>query len=88
MLLGALGVPQHDIETDWESTFYPNIPDDHHEKEPDFWCRESHLTDGIGKYGEPGDTWQRRCQLYLLDCGLTGLTPEEFARLRDILLEN
>ena len=85
VLLGALGVPQHDIETDWESTFYPNIPDDHHEKEPDFWCRESHLTDGIGKYGEPGDTWQRRCQLYLLDCGIT---PEEIARLRDILLEN
>ena len=84
VLLGTLGVPQHDIETDWESTFYPNIPDDVHESEPDFWCRESHLTDGIGQYGDPGDTWQRRCELYLLDCGIT---PEEIARLRDILLE-
>ena len=84
VLLGTLGVSQHDIETDWESTFYPNIPDDLHEKEPDFWCRESHLTDGIAKYGDEGDSWQRRCELYLLDCGVT---QEEIARLREILLE-
>ena len=84
VLLGVLGVSQHDIETDWESTFYPNIPDDAHESEPDYWCRESHLTDGIGSYGEPDDTWQRRCELYLLDCGITA---GEIARLRTILLE-
>lgn len=54
------------------------------EGEPDYWCHESHLTDGIGKYGKPGDTWQRRCELYLLDCGVTA---EEIARLRTILLE-
>ena len=84
VLLGVLGVSQHDIETDWESTFYPNIPDDIHEAEPDFWCRESHLTDGINQYGEDDDTWQRSCELYLLDCGIT---PQEIARLRSILLE-
>ena len=84
VLLGTLGVSQHDIETDWESTFYPNIPDDINEKDPKFWCRESHLTDGIAKYGKEGDTWQRRCELYLLDCGVT---QEEIARLREILLE-
>lgn len=84
VLLGTLGVPQHDIETEWESTFYPRIPDDTHEKEPDFWRRESHLTDGIAKYGDEGDSWQRRCELYLLDCGVT---QEEIARLREILLE-
>ena len=84
VLLGALGVPRHDIETDWESTFYPDIPDDINEADPEFWRRESHLTDGIGKYGKPGDTWQRRCELYLLDCGVT---KEEIARLREILLE-
>lgn len=83
-LLAVLGVPKHDIETDWESTFYPKIPDDLHEKEPDFWCRESHLTDGFLKYGRPGDSWQRRAELYLLDCGIT---LEEIARLRDLLLE-
>ncbi len=85
VLLGVLGVSQHDIETDWESTFYPNIPDDINEKDPDFWCRESHLTDGIAKYGAEGDTWQRRCELYLIDCGVT---QEEIARLREILLES
>ena len=85
VLLGVLGVAQHDIETDWESTFYPNIPDDKHEAEPDFWCRESHLTDGIGKYGRDGDSWQRRCELYLHDCGIT---DEEIAALRRILLDN
>jgi len=80
----VLGVSRHDMETDWESTFYPSIPDDFHEKEADFWCRESHLTDGISKYGGKDDTWQRRCELYLLDCGVTA---EEIARLREILLE-
>ena len=84
VLLGVLGVSQHDIETDWESTFYPNIPDDINEKDPNFWCRESHLTDGIAKYGAEGDTWQRRCELYLLDCGVT---QEEISNLRKLLLE-
>ena len=84
VLLGALGVARHDIETDWESTFYPDIPDDINEADPEFWRRESHLTDGIGEYGKPGDTWQRRCELYLRDCGVT---KEELARLREILLE-
>ena len=84
MLLGVLGVSRHDIETDWESTFYPNIPDDVHEKEPDFWCRESHFNDGLMKYGKDGDTWQRRIELYLMDCGIT---EAEIARLRSILLE-
>ena len=83
-LLGFLGVPRHDIETDWESTFYPNIPDDAHEKEPDFWCLEAHFNNGFMKYGNEGDTWQRRIELYLLDCGLS---PDELARLRGILLE-
>ena len=84
VLLGALGVARHDIETDWESTFYPDIPDDINEADPEFWRRESHFTDGIATYGEEGDTWQRRCELYLLDCGIT---KEEIARLREILLE-
>ncbi len=83
-LLAVLGVPQHDIETDWESTFYPNIPDDVHADEPDFWCRESHLTNGFANYGKAGDSLQKRAELYLLDCGIT---KEEIAKLREILLE-
>ena len=85
VLLAVLGVDRHEIETDWESTFYPNIPDDLHENDPGYWCRESHLTDGIGKYGAEGDSWQRRAELYLLDCGVT---PQEITRLREILLED
>ena len=83
VMLGVLGVDRHDIETDWESTFYPNIPDDVH-KEPNYWCRESHFNDGFAKYGKDGDSWNRRIELYLLDCGVT---PEEIARFRSIMLE-
>ena len=36
------------------------------------------------KYGKDGDTWQRRIELYLMDCGIT---EAEIARLRSILLE-
>ncbi|MBR0056868.1 MAG: tyrosine-protein phosphatase [Kiritimatiellae bacterium] len=82
-LLAVLGVAPHEIETDWESTFYPNIPDDIHENEPDFWRRESHFTDGFAQYGDKGDTLQRRAERYLLDCGIT---EEEIARIREILL--
>lgn len=82
VMLGVLGVPPHDMAVDFESTFYPNIPDE--DPNPDSWRRESHLTDGIGKYGRDGDSWQRRCELYLLDCGIT---DEEIAALRSILLE-
>ena len=64
--------------------YQPPPRDDLNEKDPDFWCRESHLTNGIAKYGAEGDTWQRRCELYLLDCGVT---QEEIVRLREILLE-
>lgn len=84
VILAVLGVDSHDVETDWESTFYPSIPDDIHEDEPDYWQGELHLTDGFAKYGAPGDSLQRRVELYLLDCGVT---EEEIGRLRDILLE-
>ena len=83
VMLGILGVDRHDIETDWESTFYPNIPDDIHE-DPNYWCHESHFNDGFAKYGKDGDIWNRRIELYLLDCGVT---PKEIARFRSIMLE-
>lgn len=82
VLLGVLGVDRHDIEVDWESTFYPRIPDA--SPDPDFWRRESHFNDGFAKYGEEGDSWNRRIELYLLDCGVT---PEEIDAFRTIMLE-
>ena len=82
VLNGVLGVSRHELETDWESTFYPNIPDDN--PDPEFWCRESHFNNGFAKYGKEGDSWNRRIELYLLDCGVT---EAEIAEFRSIMLE-
>lgn len=82
VLNGVLGVDRHDLETDWESTFYPRIPD--RNPDPNHWCRESHFNDGFSKYGKEGDSWNRRIELYLLDCGVT---EAEIAAFRDIMLE-
>ncbi len=82
VLLSVLGVARHDVETDWESTFYPSIPDDVHD-DPKYWCRESHFNQGFGKYGGENDTWNRRVELYLLDCGVT---KDEIECFRSIML--
>ena len=82
VLNGVLGVDRHDLETDWESTFYPKIPDAN--PDPGFWCRESHFNNGFSKYGSEGDSWNRRIELYLLDCGVT---EDEIAKFRAIMLE-
>ena len=82
VLNGVLGVDRHDLEVDWESTFYPKIPDEN--PDPHYWCRESHFNDGFSKYGKEGDSWNRRIELYLLDCGVT---EAEIAAFRDIMLE-
>ena len=82
VLNGVLGVDRHELETDWESTFYPRIPDAN--PDPKFWCRESHFNNGFSKYGKEGDSWNRRIELYLLDCGVT---KEEIEAFRSIMLE-
>ena len=82
VLNGVLGVDRHELETDWESTFYPRIPDAN--PDPHFWCRESHFNNGFSKYGKEGDSWNRRIELYLLDCGVT---KEEIQAFRLIMLE-
>ena len=83
VLLGVLGVDRHDIEADWEATFYPDIPDGN-PPDKDAWRRESHFNEGFAKYGAEGDGWNRRIELYLLDCGVT---KEEIASFRKIMLE-
>ena len=82
VLNGVLGVDRHELETDWESTFYPRIPDAN--PDPNYWCRESHFNEGFAKYGKEGDSWNRRIELYLLDCGVTA---DEIAAFRSIMLE-
>ena len=83
MLNGVLGVARHELETDWESTFYPHIPDEN--PDPNYWCRESHFNNGFSKYGEPDASWNDRIVLYLKDCGVT---DEEIETFRQIMLED
>ncbi len=80
VLEAILGVPEKEIEMDYERTFYPAMkcylgP---------AWKAYQNLKSGIMKYGKDGDSFQRRVELYLLDCGIT---PEEIERFRSIMLE-
>jgi len=85
ILNGVLGVDRHELETDWESTFYPTFPEMRKDYTGEnFWCREQHFNNGFGKYGKEGDSWNRRIELYLLDCGVTQAEIDAF---RAIMLE-
>ena len=81
VLNGILGVSRQELETDWESTFYPRIPDE--SRDPAFWCRVSHLTAGFSKYGDADTPWGDRIVLYLKDCGIT---DNEITAFREIML--
>ena len=83
VLNGVLGVCRRELETDWESTFYPRIPDEN--KDPNYWCRESHFNNGFAKYGDASTPWNDRVILYLKDCGITDAEIEAF---RKIMLED
>ena len=83
VLNGILGVSRHELETDWESTFYPRIPDEN--PDPEFWCRESHFNEGFAKYGDADTSWTERIVLYLKDCGIT---DAEIEAVRRIMLED
>ena len=85
VLNGVLGVPRHDLEVDWESTFYPTLPELAPEyKGPGFWRRKQYLDEGFARYGGPDTPWNERIRLYLLDCGIT---DREIERFRSIMLE-
>lgn len=80
VLNGILGVAKEDLERDWESTFYPELPGVEH---PDNWRSMAHLDKGFAAYGAPGDTLQRRIELYLLGIGIT---PDEIKAFKSIML--
>ena len=85
VLNGVLGVSRQGIETDWEATFYPNIPGGGEEKDDEHvWNSEWHFNKGFAKYGGADATWNERIELYLLDCGIT---REEIEKFRSIMLE-
>ena len=85
ILAGALGVSEEDLILGWEQRFLPNMPELQANGDPKYWRLSRHLLDGLQKYGKPGDTINRRIELYLYDCGIT---PAELAALREILLED
>ena len=85
MLNGILGVDRHDLESDWESTFYPTLTEMRKDYNgPSYWCGENHFNDGFSKYGDANTSWNKRIELYLLDCGVT---PAEIEKFRSIMLE-
>ena len=53
-------------------------------KDHTFWCGEWHFDDGFAKYGDANTSWNKRIELYLLDCGVT---MEEIEKFRSIMLE-
>ena len=85
ILNGILGVPEKELELDWEHTFYPDLPDNQANGNPTYWRLMKNLVDGLtAKYTKPGESVQQRIEKYLLD---SGITPEEIAEFRSIMLE-
>ena len=90
VLNGVLGVDRTDLERDWESTFYPDIPNvvTNDTGKPfingTYWRSSQHFDDGFAKYAAPGDTLRDRIERYLLACGVT---KEEIAKVRALMLE-
>jgi len=83
-LLGVLGVSADDASIDWEHTFYPDLPEACGNYKKSYWRRVQHLENGFAKYGNGSSSFKERCELYLLDCGIT---KEEIERFRSIMLE-
>ena len=88
VLNGVCGVARQDLERDWESTFYPDVPEVVENTsgspfpESTYWRSSRHFDDGFARY--PGVTLKDRIEAYLVDCGVT---KEEIARLRETLVE-
>ena len=81
VMMGVLGVSRHDVEVEWESTFYPRLSELACGK--DQWRSKLHFDEGFAGYGDADTPLARRIELYLLDCGVT---QEEIDRFRSIML--
>jgi len=81
ILMGVLGVSKHDVEVEWELTFYPRLSE--LDCDRSHWRSMLHFDDGIAAYGAADTPFTRRIELYLLDCGVT---QEEIERFRSIML--
>ena len=88
VLLGLAGVDRELADKDWEATFYPYNFEEMKgvgNYDPNYWRLHEHLTNGLARYAAKGDSFLRRCELYLKDCGVT---DAEIAAYRGIVLEN
>ena len=81
VLEAVLGVPEKEIEMDYERTFYPRMKN----YTGSVWKSYQTLKEGIMKYGKEGDSFQKCAELYLKDCGIT---QEEIEKFRSIMLED
>ena len=81
VLEAVLGVPEKEIEMDYERTFYPAMRC----YLGSAWEAYRTLKEGIMKYGKEGDSFQKSAELYLKDCGVT---QEEIEKFRSIMLED
>ena len=85
VLNGLLGVGEHDLEIDWESTFYPELPAMREKYTgPDYWQNLHHIPQELAKYGDADTPLAVRIERYLLDCGIT---EDEIAAFKSIMLE-
>lgn len=80
VLNGVLGVSRRELETDWESTFYPQLPD---ALQKSRGRSERHFIQGFEKYGDACATLRERISLYLNSCGIT---DGELKTFREIML--
>jgi protein-tyrosine phosphatase len=80
ILCGVLGVSKHDLDVDWEQTFYPTLP----AMEKGNWRSLACFDKGFAKYGGDDTPLHERVRRFLLDCGVT---DKEIRVFRSIMLE-
>ena len=83
VLNGLLGVERGELEADWELTMYPHSFTD--ARQPEFKDeRKLGIDRGLMLYGDADTPWNKRIELFVL---AAGITPEEIAKFRAIMLE-
>ena len=81
VLGGVLGVSKHDLDVDWEQTFYPTLPE---MEKGGNWRSLAGFDNGFAKYGDDDTPLHERVRSFLLDCGIT---DKEISAFRSIMLE-
>ena len=84
VLKAVCDVSLHDLEVDWEQTFYPRLSELWEEYDgPGFWCQLLHFDQGFAAYGDAQTPIREKVVAYLHACGVT---DEEIGKVRAILI--